>query len=148
MGGGGGGWGAAGNLVVIVVRVCEQEFRNLPHSYTWPLKKLTYSYTWSSKMLTYSYTAFWLVYSFIARSRQISQSIHWIPREQAASNNLWSKRIYAYTRMSEKWSLSHTNQEKSGQSYTVCWRKKWANHIPGSAEKGGHSARTSVLCHI
>ena len=26
--------------------------------------------------------------------------------------------------------------------------KKGANHIPGSAEKGGYSARTSVLCHI
>ena len=34
-----------GNLGVIVVRVCEPEFRNLPHSYTWPLKKWTLSYT-------------------------------------------------------------------------------------------------------
>ena len=42
---------------------------------------------------------------------------------------------------------AYTNQEKMGQSYTFC-RKKGANHIPGSAEKGGHSARTSVLCHI
>ena len=36
--------------------------------------------------------------------RQISQSIHWIPREQAASKNLWAK-ICAYTRMSEKWAF-------------------------------------------
>ena len=42
---GGGGGGVKGNLGVIVVRVCEPEFRNLPHSYTWPLKKWTHSYT-------------------------------------------------------------------------------------------------------
>ena len=58
-----------------------------------------------------------------------------------------SEKICAYTRMSEKWGLSHRNPEKSGHSYTFCW-KKGANHIPGSAEKGGYSARTSVLCHI
>ena len=48
-----------GNLGVILVRVCEPVFQNLPHSYTWPLKRRTHSYTWSSKMLTYSYTALW-----------------------------------------------------------------------------------------
>ena len=39
--------------------------------------------------------------------------------------------------------LSHTNQENSGHSYTFFFfffKKKRANHIPGSAEKGGHSA--------
>ena len=35
----GGGGGAGGNLGVILVRVCEPVFQNLPHSYTWPLKK-------------------------------------------------------------------------------------------------------------
>ena len=65
------------------------------------------------------------LYPFIA-GRQISQSIHWIPREQAASKNLWAK-IFAYTRMSEKWGLSHKNPEKyflmkkGGQSYT--WQR-------------------------
>ena len=38
------GWGA-GNLGVILVRVCEPVFQNIPHSYTWPLKKRTHSYT-------------------------------------------------------------------------------------------------------
>ena len=61
MGGGGGGreegsWVVGGNLGVIVVRVCEPVFQNLPHSYTWPLKKRTHSYTRSSEMLTFSYT--------------------------------------------------------------------------------------------
>ena len=57
---GGGGGGGGGNFGVILVRVCEPVFQNLPHSYTWPSKKRTHSYTWSSKMLTYSYTALWL----------------------------------------------------------------------------------------
>ena len=35
----------------------------------------------------------------------------------------------------KKWGLSYTKQEKLGQSYTF-GRKKGANHIPGSAEKG------------
>ena len=51
---GGGGGGVTG---VILIRVCESVFQNLPYSYTWPLKKRTHSYTCSSKMLTYSYTA-------------------------------------------------------------------------------------------
>ena len=33
-GGGGGGAGGNGNLGVILVRVCEPVFQNLPHSYT------------------------------------------------------------------------------------------------------------------
>ena len=39
-GGGEGGVGD-GNLGVIFVRVCEPVFQNLPHLYTWPLKKRT-----------------------------------------------------------------------------------------------------------
>ena len=55
--GGGGGWvGGGGNLVVILVRVCEPVFQNLPYSYTWPLKKRTHSYTRSSEIMTHSYT--------------------------------------------------------------------------------------------
>ena len=32
------------NLGVILVRVCEPVFQNLPHSYTWPSKRRTHSY--------------------------------------------------------------------------------------------------------
>ena len=67
--------------------------------------------------------------------RQISQSVHWIPKEQAL-RKISEWKICAYTRMSEKWGLSHRNPEKSGHSYTFCWKNE-ANHIPGSAEKGG-----------
>ena len=42
---GGGGGGGADNLGLIVVRVCEPVFQNLPHSDTWPLKKRSHSYT-------------------------------------------------------------------------------------------------------
>ena len=35
--------------------------------------------------------------------------------------------------------------QKSGHSYTFF---KGVYHIPGGTEKGGYSARTSVLCHI
>ena len=34
-----GAGGEVGNFGVILVRVCEPVFQNLPHSYTWPLKK-------------------------------------------------------------------------------------------------------------
>ena len=54
---GGGGGGVGGNLGVLLVRVCEPVFRNLPHSYTWPLKKRTHSYTRLSEIMTHSYTA-------------------------------------------------------------------------------------------
>ena len=42
VGGGGSREGGRGNLGVIVVRVCESVFQNLPHSYTWPLKTRTH----------------------------------------------------------------------------------------------------------
>ena len=45
----------------------------------------------------------------------------------------------------EKWDLSYTNPEKWGH---ILLPEKRANHILGSAEKGGHSTRISVLCHI
>ena len=47
-----GGEGEGGNLGVILVRVCEPVFQNLPYSFTW----LPYSYTWPSKKRTHSCT--------------------------------------------------------------------------------------------
>ena len=51
------GRGEACNLGIILVLMCEPVFRNLRHSYTWPLKTGTHSYTISSEMFTHSYTA-------------------------------------------------------------------------------------------
>ena len=42
-----------------------------------------------------------------------------------------------------KWDHSYNNDEKVGQSYTFS-QKKGAYRIPGSAEKGDYSRRTSV----
>ena len=42
---------------------------------------------------------------------------------------------------------SFNNDEKLGQLFTFT-KKKGDYCIPGSAEKGGFSARTSVLCNI
>ena len=137
------------NLGVIVVRVCEPVFQNLPHSYTWPLKKWTHSYTWSSKMLTYLYTVLWFFVPIYCCLLDKYHSQFTEYQENKQPRKISERKICAYTRMSEKWGLSHRNPENSGHSYTFCWRKG-ANYIPGSAEKGvgGHSARTSVLCHI
>ena len=51
-----------------------------------------------------------------------------------------------YQDVRKEWPFTR-NLDKSGHSYTFV-EKKGANHILGSAEKGGHSARTSVPCHI
>ena len=92
------GGGGGGNLGVIMVRLCDPVFQNLPHSYTWPLKKQTNSYTWSSKLLTSVFIYCPLIFCnhLFLVVRQISKSIHSIPREQAASKNLWAKNMCIY----------------------------------------------------
>ena len=92
---------------------------------------------WSLKKKTepFIYQIVWNVYPFIYCPlvtcthlllviRQISQSIHWIQKEQAASKNLWKKN----TGTQEKWGLSYSNQshtfiEKRGKSFT--WQPTW-----------------------
>ena len=71
--------------------------------------------------------------------RQILQSIHWIPREQAATKNRWAKNtphIPGY----QKNGAFHI-WIKIGSVIYLLLKK-------GSSEKGDHSARTSVLCYI
>ena len=130
---GGVGRGVRGNLGVIVVWVCESVFQNLPHSYTWPLKTRTHWYTRSSEMLTYSYTVLWSfvpIYCWLS-DKYHSQFIEY--QENKQPRKISERKICEYTRMSEKWGLSHRNPEKSGHAYTFCWKKKGANHITGSA---------------
>ena len=45
-----------------------------------------------------------------------------------------------------KWDHSYNNDEKLIQILFL--KKKGAYRIPDSAEKGGYSGRSSVLCHI
>ena len=89
-------------LGVIVVRVCEPVFQNLPHSYTWPLKKRTHSYTCASKMLTYSYTALWFfvpIYCWLL-DKYHSQFIKYQKNKQPRKITI--QKICAYTRIPEK----------------------------------------------
>ena len=88
-----------GNLGVILVRVCEPVFQNLPHSYTWPLKKRTHSYTWSSKMLTYSYTALWFCTHFFCWLLDKYHSQFMKYQENKKSQKISERNICAYTRM-------------------------------------------------
>ena len=139
--------GVGRNLGIIVVRVCEPVFQNLHHSYTWALKKRTHSYTWYliiQNVDLFIYCPLIFCTRLLLVVRQISQLVLWIPREQAASKNLC-----AYTRMSEKWGLSHRNPEKSGHSYTFCWKKEgqsytWQRHHRGIAMK--YATQIQYLC--
>ena len=65
-------------------------------------------------------------------------SLNQIPREQAASKNLWAKK-YTHIPGCQNSGAFHIRIEKNrvSHAYTFCW-KKGAYHIPGSAEKGGH----------
>ena len=88
--------------------------------------------------MTHSYTTRWFFCTHFTHLllvvRQIMQSIHWIPRERAASKiSEW--KICAYTGMSEKVGPFIYQSRKIG-SVIYFLSKKGANHIPGSAEKG------------
>ena len=147
VGWGWGGGGECGNLGVILLWVCEPVFQTYPIHMpglrkNGPIHILDHPKCWPIHILLFDvfYPFFAGYYTDITVN---SYKTKWI----SSLEKSLSKKICAYTRMSEKWGLSHRNPEKSGNSYTFCW-KKGANHIPSSAEKGGYSARTSVLCHI
>ena len=59
-------------------------------------------------------------------------------QEDKQPRKISERKICSYTRMSEKWGLSHRNPEKWA-IHILFVKKKGANHIPGSAEKGGYS---------
>ena len=89
--GGGGGRGNRG----ILVRLCEPVFQNLPLSYTWPLKKTDpFIYLIIQNVDLFIYCPLIFCTHLLLVVRQISQSIHWILREQAASKNLWAKYMH------------------------------------------------------
>ena len=141
------GCGVGGVTRVIVVRCASQYFETYPIHLCGLWKRDPFMYLIVQNVDLFIICPLIFCTHLLLVVRQILQSVHWIPREQAASKNLWAKNIPICRDVGKKWGLSHTNEEKSGQSYTFSW-KRGANHIRGSAEKGGHSARTSVLCHI
>ena len=138
---------ATSGVGVILVRVCEPVFQNLSHSYTWRLKKRTYSYTWSSKCWPIHILPFDFLYPSFAGC-YTSITVNSCNTKRISSLEKYLSEKYMHISGCQKNGAFHIwIQKKLGHSYTFCW-KKGANHIPGSAEKGGYSARTSVLCHI
>ena len=100
-------------------------------------EKRTHSYTWSSKMLTYSYTALWFFEPIFFAGYYTNITVNSCNTKRISSlQNSLSEKYVHIPGCQKKWSLSHRNPEKSGHSYTFCW-KKGANHIPGNAKKGG-----------
>ena len=55
---------------------------------------------------------------------------------------------YAHLNRDVKNGAIHIPTKKNGVSHIQFPWKKGSYRIPGSAEKGGYSGRTSVLCHI
>ena len=109
--------GEGGNLGVIEVRVCEPVFQNLPHSYTWPLKKtdpFIYLIIQNVDLFIYCPLIFCTHCWLFDKCR--SQFTEY--QENKQPRKISERKICAYTRMSEKWGLSHRNLEKSGHSYT------------------------------
>ena len=91
-------------------------------------------------MLTYSYTILWYLYTPTKFTNKYYNFGFWA---EYLSKILW----VLSNRDVRKWDHSYNNNEKLGQSYTFS-QKKGAYRLPSSAEKGGYSRRTSVLCHI
>ena len=129
VGGGGGGGGLT--CGVIVVRMYEPVFQYTP--FICLIFEKPFDYLIVRNVDLFIYCPLFFCTHLLLVVRQILQSMYWIPRQQAASKNLWAKNMCIG--MSEKLGLSHRNQEKLGHSYTFSW-KKGANHIPGSAENG------------
>ena len=88
------------------------------------------------------------LYPFIAGSRQISQSIHWIPREQAASKNLCAKK-YTHIPGCQKSGAFHTRMKKNGVSHILFVEKRGLIvYLYLAALKKGAILHAHLLCHI
>ena len=69
-------------------------------------------------------------------------------QENKQPRKISERKIYAYFPVCQKSGAFHIQIKKSRVSHIYFLLKKRGLIIPGSTEKGGHSARTSVLCHI
>ena len=77
-------------------------------------------------MLTYSYTALWFLYPFFAGCyTNITVNSCNTKRISSLEQSLSEKYVHipGCQKNGEKWGLSHRNPEKSGHSYTFCWKK-------------------------
>ena len=147
----GGGVGAEGRGSVIVARVFEQVFRNLPHSYTWPFKKkkkkkktdpFIYEIVWNVDPFIYCPLIF---YPFIAVDKNSNQFIEY--QENKQPRKISEGKICAYTGIHQKNGTFHRPiHKKWGQSYTFWLKRGLIIYL--AALKIRHSARTTILCHI
>ena len=88
-------------------------------------KKRTHSYTRSSEMLTIHILPFDFCTHLLLVFRKISQSIHWIPREQAKPRKISQRKICACTGI----------HRKSG-AFSIPIPKNRVNHVVFAEKKG------------
>ena len=137
----------------------ESVFQNLPHSYTWPSKKRTHSYTWSRTHQLMGprldHPKCWPIHIlpfdflspfFAGYYTNITVNSCNTKRISSLEKSLSEK--YVHIPGCQKNGAFHIGIQKNRAIHILFVEKKGASHIPGSAEKGGYSARTSVLCHI
>ena len=118
-----------------MVRLCEPVFRNLTHLYTWSLKKHIKKHT----IHILDRLKCWPIHIH-AYKKKVNYCISQIKRHLSIILNtdthlrilscliqlfiVYSSNLITWTNpFFEKWGLLYTNPEKSGQSYTFCWKK-------------------------
>ena len=131
--------GGGGNLGVILVRICEPVFWNLPQSYILGLRKNDlFIYLIEQNVYIFIYMYCYTLFAVCKQSLQINIKI------LISELSIWPKTWVFSNRDVRKRDHSCINDEKLGQSYTFPL-KKGAYRISGSAEKGGYSGGTSVV---
>ena len=120
-----GGWEVRVVTGLMAVRVFEPVFRNLPHSYTWPLKKngpihiLDRLKCWTIHILPFDF-----LHLFIDGS-QTNIAVNSLSTKRTSRLGKYLNERYGMHRdTSEKLGLSYTNPEKWGQSYNFAWKKR------------------------
>ena len=123
---------------VILVRVCEPVFQNLPHSYTWPLKKtdpFIYSIIQNVDLFIYCPLIFCIHCLLIVR--QISVSSLNTKRTSSLEKSL-SEPYYVHVPGCQKNGAFYIGIQKNRVIHLLfCW-KKGAYHIPSKGLFGTH----------
>ena len=139
-----GGLGVGGNLGVIVVRVCEPELYIIIHiPALWKNGPIHILVVQNVDLFIYCPLIFY-IHLLLVVDRYCSQFIEYQENKQPQKISEW-KNVRIYQDVRKVGPFTYKSRKIGPVIYFLL--KKGANHIPGSAEKGGHSARTSILCH-
>ena len=135
------GWGG-GNLRVIVVRMCEPVFRNLPYSYIWPLTKtdpFIYFIVRNFDLLIYCPLIFYTLLLPVVTQISLSSL-----NSKRTRKNRWSKIIRIY------WDVRNVGPFTHDSRKIICLLLKKGGLIIIflAPLKKGNIRHTSVLCHI